>query len=146
MQPGHKPEQQTLSSAYILRINSADLVILVLTIVLLFWVYNHLWFNQSSGKADYLVVQIDTQAPVQYPLNQNQLLELDGHKGKSIIEISQGKARFIHSACRNQFCVFHGWLSTPGDTTACLPNRISITVKSNSRNGTEHFDALAGER
>ncbi len=140
-----KPDQQTLSSTFRLRLNSADLVILVLTIVLLFWVYNRLWFNQSSGKADYLVVQIDTQAPLQYPLNQNRLLELDGRRGKSIIEISQGKARFIHSSCRNQFCVFHGWLSTPGDTTACLPNRISIAVKSNSGNGTEPFDALAGE-
>ena len=141
-----KPVQQTLFSNLRIRLNSADWVILVLAITLLFWLYNRLWFNLSSGKADYLVVQIETQAPVQYPLNQNQLLELDGRRGKSIIEISQGKARFMHSACRNQFCVFHGWLSTPGDTSACLPNRISIAVKSNAGNGTEPFDALAGER
>ena len=146
MKPEQKPDQQPLSSAFVLRINSADLVILVLTIVLLFWVYNHLWFNQSSGKADYMVVQIDTQAPVQYPLNQNRLLELDGRKGKSIIEVSQGKVRFIHSTCRNQFCVFHGWLSAPGDTTACLPNRMQHCSKSHSVKDTEHFDALAGER
>ena len=140
-----KPDQQTLFSSLRIRLNSADWVILVLAIALLFWLYNRLWFNLSSGKADYLVVQIETQAPLQYPLNQNRLLELDGRRGKSIIEISQGKARFIHSACRNQFCVFHGWLSTPGDTTACLPNRISIAVKSNAGNGSEPFDALAGE-
>ncbi len=140
-----KPAQPTLSSTFRVRLNRADMVILLLTMMLLFWVYNRLWFNPSSGKADYLVIQIEAQAPVQYPLNQNRLLELDGRKGKSIIEIRQGKARFIHSACRNQFCVFHGWLSTPGDTTACLPNRISITVKSNTGHDSEAFDALAGE-
>ena len=146
MNTEQKPEQHLLPSRFRVRLNSADRVILILAIVLLFWVYNHFWFNPSSGKADYLVVQIDTQAPLQYPLNQNRRLELDGRIGKSILEIRPGKARFIHSACRNQFCVLHGWLSTPGDTTACLPNRISITLKSNTVNGTEAFDGLAGER
>lgn len=124
------------------RLNIADSIILSLAVLLIVWLYYSLWFKQTSGRAETLIVQMEQQKPIEYPLNQDRLLELNGRIGKSLLEIKQGKVRFVHSVCRNQFCVFHGWLSTPGDTTACLPNRISISLKGYST----QFDALAGER
>ncbi len=119
-----------------------DIIIILLAVLLCVWLYFSLWFGQAIGKADTLIVQIDDQSPTEYSLKNDRLLKFNGRIGTSLIEIKQGKARFIHSSCRNQFCVFHGWLTTPGDTTACLPNRISITLKGYA----SEYDALAGER
>ena len=122
-------------------LNPADIIILFLACVLTIWLYAIFWFtNHTSGAAEIVVVQVAEHGPKEYSLKTNQIIDIKGHIGQSLIEIKQGKARFIHSACRNQFCVFHGWLSTPGDTTACLPNRVSITLKGN----LSEYDALAG--
>ncbi len=119
----------------------ADIIILILACCLTIWLYSVFWFDTNQqGEADTLLIQFAENAPVEYSLNQDKIINIEGHIGPSLIEIKQGKARFIHSSCRNQFCVFHGWLSVAGDTTACLPNRISISLK-----GTiNDYDAIAG--
>lgn len=122
-------------------LNPADIIILFLACALTVWVYNSFWFgNHTSGSAETLVLQVAQQPPEEYSLQDDRIIDINGPIGRSLIEIKQGKVRFIHSACRNQFCVFHGWLTTPGDTAACLPNRISITLKGN----LSEYDALAG--
>ena len=120
--------------------NTSDIVILILASTLSIWLYTLLWFdNSQQGTAEQLLVQFADNPPIEYELDKDKTITIDGHLGPSIIEIKQGKARFIHSSCRNQLCVFHGWLTVTGDTTACLPNRISITLK-----GNNHYDAIAG--
>lgn len=119
----------------------ADIIILISAIWLTGWLYSVFWFDSSQqGEADTLLIQFADNLPSKYALNKDKIIELQGHKGPSIIEIKQGKARFIHSSCRNQFCVFHGWLTVAGDTTACLPNRISISLQGTANN----YDAIAG--
>lgn len=119
----------------------ADILILVSAVFLTVWLYSVFWFDNSSyGEADTLLVQFADNTPREYSLNEEQMIKIKGQRGLSLIEIKQGKARFIHSACRNQFCVFHGWLSVAGDTSACLPNRVSISLKGTASD----YDALAG--
>ncbi len=126
-----------------LELKLADILIILLASYLCFWLYSHLLFTpDSQGKANRVLIQIGHKVPLEYPLNQNKILSIQGDKGLSVIEIKQGKARFIHSSCRNQFCVFHGWLSAPEETSACLPNRVSITLKGSLNS----FDAIAGEQ
>ncbi len=126
-----------------LKLKLADILIIILASYLCFWLYSHFLFtSDSQGKANRVLIQINHKAPLEYPLNQNKILSIHGDKGLSLIEIKQGKARFIHSPCRNQFCVFHGWLSAPEETSACLPNRVSITLKGSLNT----FDAIAGEQ
>lgn len=127
------------TSKYFLK--PADIIILLSACLFTIWLYSVFWFdNNQQGEADTLLVQLSDNEPLEYSLNKNQIINIKGHLGPSLIEIKQGKARFIHSSCRNQFCVFHGWLTVTGDTTACLPNRISISLK-----GTlNDYDAIAG--
>ncbi|WP_198263651.1 NusG domain II-containing protein [sulfur-oxidizing endosymbiont of Gigantopelta aegis] len=121
--------------------NPADIVILVLASTLSIWLYTLLWFdNSQQGTAERLLIQYADNPPTEYELDEGKSITIDGHLGPSIIEIKQGKARFIHSSCRNQLCVFHGWLTLTGDTTACLPNRISMTLKGSNNT----YDAIAG--
>ncbi len=118
-----------------------DIIILLSACLFTAWLYSFFWFdNTAQGEADSLLIQFAENAPIEYPLNKDRIITIQGHIGSSIIEIKQAKARFIHSSCRNQFCVFHGWISVAGDITACLPNRISISL-SGSANA---YDAIAG--
>jgi len=119
----------------------SDIIIFCASIIFTVWLYNIFWFsNGQTGQAETLVVQYADKLPVEYSLQEERLITIEGETGDSIIEVKQGKARFIHSSCRNQFCVFHGWLTIAGDTSACLPNRISISLKGNMAD----FDAIAG--
>jgi len=124
-------------------IKITDMLILLFTLFFLGWLYYTFWFSQSlAGDSDTLIVQVMDHAPKYYSLQeslqQEQILKVRGAQGNSLIEIHQGKARFIHSTCRNKFCIFHGWLTTPGDVIACLPNQISIGLQSNRNK----YDAL----
>lgn len=119
----------------------ADILILLSALLFTGWLYNIFWFDSAyQGQADRLLIQYADNIPMEYPLSKAQIISIDGHIGTSLIEIKSGRARFIHSVCRNQFCVFHGWLSVAGDATACLPNRISISLQGRRND----FDAIAG--
>lgn len=45
-----------------------------------------------------------------------------------MIEAKDGQIRFIESSCLDQTCVHTGWLSRPGDTAVCLPNRVIVKI------------------
>ncbi|MCU7939291.1 MAG: NusG domain II-containing protein [gamma proteobacterium symbiont of Bathyaustriella thionipta] len=121
----------------------ADILILFAASILTLWLYSIFWFSANQqGEAEILRVQFADNPPLEYTLSEDRTIVLAGKIGDSLIEIKQGKARFIHSACRNQFCVFHGWLTVAGDSTACLPNRISISLKS----ALSDYDAIAGSQ
>jgi hypothetical protein len=117
-----------------------DIIILGCVLFAIFQLYAQLWFNSKQFiKADYLTLQFAQQPPQYYPLNTSQIIPIQGAIGLSLIEIKQGKARFIQSPCHNQYCIFHNWLKTTGDSTACLPNKISISLQ-----GHIDYDAFAG--
>ena len=52
--------------------------------------------------------------------------------------VQDGAICFAHSDCPGQECVHAGWLSRPGSSMACLPNRVSVTLS-----GESGVDAVA---
>ena len=44
------------------------------------------------------------------------------------LELSPGMARVMHSDCPDKICVNTGWLSEPGQTAVCMPNRVTVTI------------------
>ncbi|MDR3313419.1 MAG: NusG domain II-containing protein [Oscillospiraceae bacterium] len=56
-----------------------------------------------------------------------------------VIELQNGKARVQSSPCRDQICVHAGWLERPGDVAVCLPQRVSVEIRS----GKSAIDAVA---
>lgn len=122
---------------------ATDIIILFAACALTVWLYSTFWFDSTQqGEAETLLVQFADNPATEYSLSEERVITVAGKIGSSLIEIKQGKARFIHSSCRNQFCVFHGWLTVSGDTAACLPNRISIRLKG----AFSDYDALAGSQ
>jgi len=51
------------------------------------------------------------------------------------IVVENGRIRFTQSSCRDKTCINTGWLDSPGDTAACLPNRTIIKIIGNTESG-----------
>lgn len=47
----------------------------------------------------------------------------------NLIEVTPGKIRFIDADCPDKICVKSGWISEPGQTAACLPHKLIITIE-----------------
>lgn len=47
------------------------------------------------------------------------------------ITVNNGEIYFSHAECKDKLCVKSGRLTSGGETAACLPARVVISVKSN---------------
>ena len=61
-------------------------------------------------------------------LDTPQVIHIDGVRGTSILEVADHRIRFVDGPCRNRICIHTGWLSHTGDGTACIPNRVSLSL------------------
>ncbi len=104
----------------------ADRILILLVLCTLPFVYYYLWFSHEP--ANYLLIRSSGHAPVTETLRPDRMLHITGPLGESIVEINNGRTRFVSSPCTRQVCVHSGWLSNAGGFSACLPNRISLTL------------------
>jgi len=61
-------------------------------------------------------------------LSRDQMIEVPGPLGTSIINIQQRKARIASDPGPRQYCVRQGWLQQAGEIALCLPNQVSIEL------------------
>lgn len=104
----------------------ADYMLLLIVVCTLPFLYARLW--AGNEQADYAQIQAGNNEPLTRELSRDKTLHVHGPMGDSVIEIQQGRARFVSSPCRGQVCVHAGWLQVAGEIAACLPNRISLTL------------------
>ncbi|HEX6929013.1 MAG TPA: NusG domain II-containing protein [Gammaproteobacteria bacterium] len=72
------------------------------------------------------------------PAWQEKRVSVAGPLGETVIEIREGRARIVASPCTKKICIRAGWLDTAGETTACVPNRVSVALLGDD----PRFDAL----
>ncbi|OQY37722.1 MAG: hypothetical protein B6229_07785 [Spirochaetaceae bacterium 4572_7] len=65
-----------------------------------------------------------------YPLDIDRELEFYGSLGIVKVQIINKEVAIIDSTCRNHICVDAGFISKIGQSTACLPNRILVSIES----------------
>ena len=103
-----------------------DAVIVVFAMLGVASLYPLYWQNHRGGgtaqiyAADKLVREV--------PLEKKQQIEISGALGKSILEVSDGKIRFIHSPCTSHVCVRQGWVHLSNHMLACLPNKVHVQI------------------
>ena len=72
------------------------------------------------------------------------LSELKGEERFTVagceILLEKDGASFIKSDCPDQLCVKCGKLKNPGDSMACVPNRVVVTVKTENN---DDYDMMA---
>ncbi|MBL1433112.1 MAG: hypothetical protein COC09_04515 [Gammaproteobacteria bacterium] len=114
-----------------------DLLIIVVALAALPLLYWQLWGPNYRGTE--VNILVGNQKAQRYSLLRDQTLAIRGKLGDSIIHIKNGSAAFIQSPCPNKQCIHSGWQHRNGDTTACLPNRITLSVVGD---GFARFDSV----
>lgn len=104
----------------------ADMIVVILAVALLPFLYITYWGPPQQGDA--LRVMVNGKETMTISLHEEKHITVQGSLGDSVINIHEGKARFISSPCRSKQCVHTGWLGHGGEFAACLPNRVSIAV------------------
>jgi hypothetical protein len=102
-----------------------DWCIVVVSLALIGWSFATLWSHQPAST---LRIRVGDTVLGEYSLMQTKTLTVSGKLGKATIEIQQGKVRFKHSPCHNQYCVHQGWLQRATQTAICIPNQVSIEL------------------
>ncbi len=82
---------------------------------------------QSSG---YVTIQTQ-EGEWMYDLDRDREMTFKGPIGESVILIKDGKVSFEHSDCEDHLCERMGELSRGGDWSACLPNRVFLSITGN---------------
>ena len=120
-------------------------------------VYNE---NKNRGRSCYHIFSLDNSCSKSsennlayikvkdseyvYPLDKDAVLEFQGEKGKSVLEIKNGTIRFVESTCYDSTCIKMGEAGeNKAKYLACLPNMVIVTIKgetSGKKTGSEVLD------
>ncbi len=88
----------------------------------------------GRGSGGTAVIRVDGEVYSVVDLGTDQEIVI----GAVHIEVHGGAIAFTESDCDTHACINTGWLRLPGQSAACLPNRVSITVT-----GESGVDAVA---
>ena len=88
-----------------------------------------LYAVEQSGDENSVIVETD-EGTFLYPLDEDRRVEFQGPlHGQTVVEIKDGRARFVSSPCRDKICIAAGWLEADQQWAACLPNRVFVQVR-----------------
>ncbi|MEJ5187425.1 MAG: NusG domain II-containing protein [Candidatus Geothermincolales bacterium] len=76
-----------------------------------------------------LSVRVNGEEVMKLELSENREISIRGWQGESFLEIREGRVRMVESACPDKLCVRTGWISRPGESIVCLPNRVVLEIK-----------------
>jgi len=94
--------------------------------------------KQQPGETTAVKITVADTSPATYSIMENHQIKVTGELGDSIIEIHDGKVRFIHSPCSGKVCILSGWHQQSGDHIACLPNKVGVSLLSQE----DRFDGI----
>jgi hypothetical protein len=78
-----------------------------------------------------------------FPQNAEETVTVPGPLGDTVVEIQDGRARVLSSPCQNQTCVAAGAIHSHGQWTACLPNRVLVSVEGRGKSSGEDTEVDA---
>ena len=116
----------------------ADKGALGASLVMLIALYAVCWSGSES--ADKVTITATDKSQI-FPLDHDRRVIVSGLLGKTIIEIRHGRARFVRSPCSEKICIKAGWLTRGGDTAACVPNGVLVSVAGSNRSSSR-YDAI----
>ena len=102
------------------------LSLVVLTVAIGLFVY------LSGKEGDTVSVYIDGEFYVSYPLSVNISVDIVTGEDKSRLNtlvIKDGKAYVEYASCPDGICAAHKPISREGESIVCLPNRVVVSVK-----------------
>ena len=84
----------------------------------------------GAGGAPAAVVYHGGRAAAELPLDRRGVRSFSFGSGNISVEVVPGRgAHILESNCPAKVCVHAGWISAPGETIACLPNKLLVEIK-----------------
>lgn len=106
-------------------------ILVALCLVALIWAGIYLFPRDTDQMR--AVVRVDGEEILSIPVDgveiQTKTVSVQG--GQAIIEYGQGKVRVSQESdgiCPDDICWRTGWISRTGQTIACVPNRMTVTL------------------
>ena len=89
-----------------------------------------IFFLVSAGNGEAHTVRIyrNGEAIREMPLGENGEYLVTGTY-ENLVEIRDGRAAITRSSCPGEDCVHSGWISQPGRSSVCLPNRVEVRIE-----------------
>jgi hypothetical protein len=82
-----------------------------------------------SDKPLYLVVTSNGSTVMVQPLSEDAKQTITTDAGTNTVVVTGGKAMVASADCPNQICVNSAAISQPGETIACLPHKLLLTIQ-----------------
>ena len=79
-----------------------------------------------GGEASSVTVSLNGETVAVLPLSRDARLEVNG----VVIVVEGGAAHVERSTCPDKYCVKKGEISRTGQSIICLPNRVTVTARS----------------
>ncbi len=86
------------------------------------------WFVARAVQEDSntVIVSVGGKKTLILSLDKDGLYEVEGPRGKTIVQIRDHRVRVKDSACPRKFCVRQGWVRR--GAIICVPNRVVVSV------------------
>ena len=112
----------------------ADIIIIIAVLFSSFLLFIPNLFHNDSLVAS---VYVDGEQTEEINLDKVEENYAFSPKKGTVISVKKGAICFSEATCRDKICVDSGWLTAKGQTSACLPERVVITI-----NGTDKTDMM----
>jgi hypothetical protein len=112
------------------RVTPCDVVIIVLILLFSTGAILHTRRGLSRQSPEGLEAVLYHEGTLFERLRLDNDREISVLNGRMSIEIKQGRIRVSKSDCPRQICVNMGWIKTPGQVIACVPNKFLVEIKS----------------
>ena len=83
-------------------------------------------------KGDVYAVVECGEVHCEIPLNKNCTHTIEGVSG--VFEVKDGRIRLIQAECTDKICEKTGFIGTAGQSIICVPQKITVTIKSSDSN------------
>lgn len=117
-------------------VRPGDMVILLLAAGLVGASYALFWGPRTTGET--AVISVGHHPVAEVSLLKDETFPVKGLIGDSILQVEDGRIRFIDSPCPGRYCIHMGWIDRTGEVAACLPNGVVVEI----RGGHREFDAI----
>lgn len=101
--------------------------------------FNHLIGNNAGSSVR---VMIDGKLYGEYPLQDNQIIEIREAAGYNRLIISQNSVKMEEADCPDQYCVKHAAITNTNETIVCLPHRLTVEIADTASDRQADIDAL----
>ncbi len=108
-------------------IKRSDVFVIFLTLLLIFSTF--LIFRHSSDETPVATITVDgkVEKEINLTFQEDCIITLETTPAVTL-EVKNHKIRFISSKCPDGTCEKMGFLSNSGDTAACIPAKVIVTI------------------